>query len=86
MKLVREVNVRIHELVSQFDEPSEYLCECARAVCREKTVLRLHPNEFADALAMPSCFIVAHDHQPAGSTVVRERPEYLIVRVGAPRD
>jgi hypothetical protein len=49
-------------------------------------VLRLHPNEFADALAMPSCFIVAHDHQPAGSTVVRERPEYLIVRVGAPRD
>jgi hypothetical protein len=84
MELVREVNVRIHELVSQFDEPSEYLCECARSTCREKTLLRLHPTEFADVRAMPRCFVVARGHRPAGSIIVRDAPEYLIVRVGPP--
>jgi hypothetical protein len=84
VELVREVNVRIHELVSQFDGPSDYFCECARSTCREKTLLRLHPAEFAHVRAMPGCFVVARDHRPAGSSIVRDAPQYLIVRVDPP--
>lgn len=78
--LLREVNVRIYERAREWDEPSEYVCECGLPAC-EKPTLRLEPHEVADLLAMSGCILVAPGHDAPGAKIVRQGRDYLFVRV-----
>jgi hypothetical protein len=81
-RLLREVNLRIHQLARDFDGPTDFLCECGQPTC-EMTSLEVHTTEFADIVATPGSVLVAPGHQGPGAEIVRERLRYLIVRGAA---
>jgi hypothetical protein len=81
-RLLREVNLRIHQLTRDFDGPTDFLCECGHPTC-QMTSLEVHATEFADILATPGSLLVAPGHQAPGAEIVRERRGYLIVRDAA---
>src|ERR1051326_8173151 len=78
MELLREINLRIYELVRRWDGPGEFFCECGQPACRPAAIIRLHVHEFADVLALRDCFALAPGHQPANARVVCEYPAYVV--------
>jgi hypothetical protein len=80
LRLRREINLRIYQLVREFEGPSEFLCECGRPTCQE-VALRLRPEEFAAVLALPDWFLVAPGHVPAHAAAIREYGECLLTCV-----
>ena len=80
MRLKREINLRIYELVREFEGPSEFLCECGRPTCHE-AALRLRSEEFAAVLELPDWFLLAAGHEPADASGIREYSDYLLACV-----
>jgi hypothetical protein len=77
--LLRDVNRHIYELTRDLDGPGEFLCECCDSEC-EATRVVMHPLEFADALAMDGCLVVAPGHAAENHEVVQERRCFVLVR------
>jgi hypothetical protein len=78
--LLREVNLRIHQLTRAFDGPSEYICECGHPSCQPPTPVTLPPDEFAAISTNPGHRLLAPGHQTGDDELVRQGRDCLIVR------
>jgi hypothetical protein len=70
--LLREVNERVAEVVSSWNDPSpEFLCECSTNDCTERVSLSL--VEYARVRSSPNLFVIHPGHECLDVDQVVER-------------